>query len=337
MIKTIPALLALILIAGLTGCASLKDVWQPGKSLLPSMSLASKDKSAKVARDVPLKKGFGLPVEFAVVWNETVYHQPGADPVRGFGGRVFFYDKNNQAIKVNGDLIVYGFEVDNDGVETGDTPPKKFVFRESELQSHCSDSGLGPSYSFWLPFEKVGGYRKTVSLIPNFRFPDGIVLQAEPSINGLNGRVRETEVAGTKEQTGTKSRAENSSLAQQNNYRSGVQTANGHVQHRDQTSMQRRDGADSDIRTSTIRVPRSLARQMAAAAAQKRPLSASHQLAATRREPTNQGNELTPRPLETNNVATGNQFVPQTTTVGTRVAELPAKPKRRAYGDPRGE
>ena len=127
------------------------------------------------------------PETMAAIWNFAVYEKPGSPSIRGLGGRLYFYDARNNAVKADGELIVYGFDEDSNSKST---PDKKFVFRASELQSHYSASALGGSYSIWIPWDKVGGYRKSVTLLPVFKGSDGKIIRAEQSINLLAGKVK---------------------------------------------------------------------------------------------------------------------------------------------------
>ncbi len=133
------------------------------------------------------------PVTMAAIWNFGTFEKPGSPSVRGLGGRIYFYDAHNNAVKADGELLVYGFDEDSG---SRSKPDKKFVFRASELQSHYSESALGGSYSVWIPWDKVGGYRKSVTLLPIFKPTDGSPIEAEQSINLLAGRPRNAEDTG---------------------------------------------------------------------------------------------------------------------------------------------
>ena len=130
------------------------------------------------------------PQTMAAIWNFAVYEKPGSPSIRGLGGRLYFYDAKNNAVKADGELIVYGFDEDSGSKSK---PDKKFVFRASEFQSHYSESALGGSYSIWIPWDKVGGYRKSVTLLPVFKGTDGKIIRAEQSINLLAGKVKKSE------------------------------------------------------------------------------------------------------------------------------------------------
>ena len=127
------------------------------------------------------------PVTMAAIWNFGVYEKPGSPSIRGLGGRIYFYDANNNAVAAEGELTVYGFDEDNGNQSK---PDKKFIFRESEMQSHYSESSLGGSYSVWIPWDKVGGHRKSVTLLPMFKTTDGKLIKSEQSINLLAGKVK---------------------------------------------------------------------------------------------------------------------------------------------------
>jgi len=137
------------------------------------------------------------PVSMAVVWKDSVYELPGKPSVKGFGGRFFIYDANSNPIKADGELVVYGYDESNpihaDGNHTG--ADKKFVFPSEKFQKHFSDSDLGASYSVWIPWEKVGGSRKSITLIPIFKTANGNVLRCGQSLTVLPGRTPKSETA----------------------------------------------------------------------------------------------------------------------------------------------
>ena len=105
-----------------------------------------------------------IPEKIVVVWTEAVQHHEGQSAQRGFGGRVFFYDKQEKPLKVDGTLLVYVF--DNDSLNSGNnSPEKKFVFLSETLPNHYSKCALGHSYSIWIPLGPVGAPAKSLSLV----------------------------------------------------------------------------------------------------------------------------------------------------------------------------
>ncbi len=56
------------------------------------------------------KEGIPNTTEHAVIWTEDVLMVTGKPPTRGFGGRIYFYNEKSQAIPVEGELVVYGYE-----------------------------------------------------------------------------------------------------------------------------------------------------------------------------------------------------------------------------------
>ena len=188
MTQTIP--LAILALLFFSGCSFVNDsmrVSEKNSIWNPVETLAGKKQSDD---DEALS-----PETMAVIWNFGVYEQPGSPSVRGLGGRIYFYDKNNAAVTAKGELTVYGFDEEN-GTQT--QPDKKFVFRESEFQSHFSESALGGSYSVWIPWDKVGGYRKSVTLLPVFKTSDGKIIRSEQSINLLAGKVKKENTVDSK-------------------------------------------------------------------------------------------------------------------------------------------
>ena len=168
-----------------SGCSVINDsmrVSEKNSIWNPVETLASKKKD-------PSEEAMP-PQTMAAIWNFAVYEKPGSPSIRGLGGRLYFYDAKNNAVKADGELIVYGFDEDSGSKSK---PDKKFVFRASEFQSHYSKSALGGSYSIWIPWDKVGGYRKSVTLLPVFKGTDGKIIRAEQSINLLAGKVKNSE------------------------------------------------------------------------------------------------------------------------------------------------
>lgn len=181
--SVILAAAALILFNGCTMVNDSMRTIEKNSIWNPVESVADKKKKKSTEEALP-------PETMAAIWNFGVYEKPGSPSTRGLSGRLYFYDAKNKPVKVDGELIVYGFDEDS-GTKT--RPDKKFVFRASELQSHYSESAFGGSYSVWIPWDKAGGYRKSVTLLPMFKGTDGQVIQAEQSINLLAGRSKKAE------------------------------------------------------------------------------------------------------------------------------------------------
>jgi len=129
----------------------------------------------------------GRPEKVSALWSDTVYYQSGKPATRGVGGRLYFYDEASQAVRVEGQLVVYAFD---------DTLPeperqkarKKFVFTPEQFAGHVSESDLGPSYSVWLPWDEAGGPQLQVSLLPVFTSVTGDVVAGEHARHVVPGR-----------------------------------------------------------------------------------------------------------------------------------------------------
>lgn len=108
------------------------------------------------------------PLKVVAMWQDTVKSSEGRPAVRGFGGRVIFYGKDdNKTVKVEGDLDVYAF-VENDRDPNDINPSRKFVFTADMLEKHYSENKLGHTYNFWLPWEEVGGKTLQITLVTRF-------------------------------------------------------------------------------------------------------------------------------------------------------------------------
>jgi hypothetical protein len=163
-----------------TGCESLK-----------APKTVPWSETATWAETVPWLVEEENPIEPAAkmvaLWTDTVYYQAGETPTRGFGGRIYFYNRKNSPVRVAGSLAVYAFD-DTNGESSRETPDRKFVFTSEEFERHFSPCELGSSYSFWLPWDAAGGTQKELSLVPIFTSEDGAVVVGQQSRHVLPGK-----------------------------------------------------------------------------------------------------------------------------------------------------
>jgi hypothetical protein len=195
-----------------------------------------------------------VPERVVVVWSDAVLHNAGKPSVRGFGGRLMFYgDDPEQPVKVDGQLTVYAFDDENPDPQNP-TPEKKFVFPRENVEEHYSESSLGPSYSFWLPWNEVGGFQRQLSLVARFQDVDGKVVVSKIAHVTLPGnpRVAQASDAGP------------------------VTPVSGGQQGVRQASFETQASAPADtaedkphMQTTTIHVTPGFAHKVAAAAAQE--------------------------------------------------------------------
>jgi hypothetical protein len=129
---------------------------------------------------------YPTPVKMAVIWSPAVFNQVGKQSTRGFGGRIYFYDHKNDAVAVEGQLVVYVY---NDSTPGGENkvPEKKFAFTPEQFTKHYSPTQLGASYSIWVPWDAVGSPQVQLTLIPIFTSSSGQLVIGESSHNMLPG------------------------------------------------------------------------------------------------------------------------------------------------------
>jgi hypothetical protein len=140
-----------------------------------------------------------LPDRILAVWTDTVLHQKGMPGIRGFGGRIYFYKKDNtDPIEVDGGLAVYVFDAD-DLSPASQQPLRKFLFTPDQFASHMSKTSIGPSYSIWLPWSEVGGPQLRLSLIARFEGRDGGSTISDPTIKLLPGISKQDDAAKNKQ------------------------------------------------------------------------------------------------------------------------------------------
>ena len=135
----------------------------------------------------------GTPDRMLAIWSDTILHQPGKPGVRGFGGRIYFYEgSDTKAILIDGKLSVYAY----DGEDLGSSakPLRKFVFTKEQFSEHMSYTDMGPSYSVWLPWDKVGGESMQLSLVTRFEGTAGGVVISKPTTKLLPGVARRRDL-----------------------------------------------------------------------------------------------------------------------------------------------
>jgi hypothetical protein len=126
------------------------------------------------------------PVRMTDMWSFTVLQQPGRQGVRGYGGRLMFYDADDKPMRVDGTLTVYAFDARASNPSQA-APERKFVFLPRDLPKHYSESKLGHSYSFWLPWDEVGGPERQIVLTTRFESKGGQAIMSSPSRQILPG------------------------------------------------------------------------------------------------------------------------------------------------------
>lgn len=135
------------------------------------------------------KKEYQIPSSINVTWTHDIYTKEGKPPTRGFGGRFYFYNDKSQAIPVEGELTVYGFDDTNKDHSNAsfETADKKFKFTPEQFTTHFSESQLGASYSVWIPWDAAPGVQKKIMLIPTFKPKEGPVIRGNAATLLLPG------------------------------------------------------------------------------------------------------------------------------------------------------
>jgi len=141
------------------------------------------------------KKEYQVPQSMTATWASDVLTLPGKPPTRGFGGRFYFYNEKTQAIPVDGDLVVYGFDDTNKQQVTEDLsqPNKRFRFTAEQFTTHFTEGELGASYSVWIPWDEAYGAPKKITLIPTFLTKEGRTLRGVAASLNLPGVVKQEQ------------------------------------------------------------------------------------------------------------------------------------------------
>jgi hypothetical protein len=141
------------------------------------------------------KQVYQEPSSMSVIWADDVLMAPGQPATRGFGGRVYFYNERSQAIPVDGELTVYGYDDTESGERSKhEQPDKRFRFSPEQFTTHFTQGELGASYSVWLPWDEAGGPRRRITLIPVFKTTSGRLVRGEASTVTLSGKAPELTI-----------------------------------------------------------------------------------------------------------------------------------------------
>lgn len=176
------ACMTMLIVMMLAGCQGIPDV--------PRTVLSwPKKKTSPPHGDV---------VKMVGTWKDTVAYRPGSPASRGFGGRIYFYDRENQPTKVEGQLVIYAYDETKSPTGTRSRPDRRYVFSPEQLVGHYSEGVAGPSYSVWLPWDAIGGPPQQVTLVPTFRPQQGSVVVAEEARQMLSGETALAEHSSTK-------------------------------------------------------------------------------------------------------------------------------------------
>ena len=141
------------------------------------------------------------PLRIVGSWADAVRHTPGQSSERGFGGRISFFGRtSDESLKVDGQLVVYAFDEEGRS-PTDNRPTRRYVFPRALIDKHRTDSETGPFYSFWLPWDDVGGDQKRISLIVRFQPVGAPVVISEQTRHILPGKLSPEQSALMSEQT----------------------------------------------------------------------------------------------------------------------------------------
>jgi len=249
-------------------------------------------------KDIPWPMGddpdFTAPTKVVAIWTETVLQRPGRPSTRGFGGRLMFYNsQDTEPLKVDGGLVIYGF--DEQGRKPNDVKPdRKFVFTRDQLPEHYSKSKIGHSYSVWVPWDKAGGPKREISLIVRFTPAEGTAIVGEQTRHVLAGPPALDEAPEQAAPGGV----------EQASYETGTAETTGTA-----PTGAVKNGNSQRMTTTTIQVPRrfgrstpqAVPRRPTATAPAARPASASAgrppQRAAATATPVSRSRPAAPRPV----------------------------------------
>ena len=131
------------------------------------------------------------PQRIVGTWTDTVLHQGGKKPQRGFGGRLIFYGEDaEKPVLVDGQLVVYAFDESN-REPTDNKPTRRYVFPPDQVARRMSKIGARARRTVsGCRGTKSGGPQTEISLIARFEPKEGAIVVGEQTKHLLAGRDR---------------------------------------------------------------------------------------------------------------------------------------------------
>lgn len=250
-----------LLLVGLllcSGCTAMKSRLSQS-ALLSSVAKesVSESKPQQNETQAPALPDFQTPEKMLAVWKDSVRMEDNGVAMRGFGGRLYLYDADGKAIRAQGDVVVYGFD-DSVTDRQGSKADRKIVISNQQLQRQYSESALGPSYSIWISWDRVGSIDKSVTLVPFFRPQDGKIVQGGQAIYALHTPGNKTDTLHKERISSFKqSPRSTNQMSNQVSQVSYQEVARDQGQASPDNSMQASsEASDPNVRTTTISLPR---------------------------------------------------------------------------------
>ncbi|MDA7951710.1 MAG: hypothetical protein MPJ24_09510 [Pirellulaceae bacterium] len=237
-------ILCLLALGSFSGCQSLivdnpaAPPEEAGATVADSIESIWRDKEAEEEL-----RQLQIPVRIVSTWVDRILQSAGNKPVRGLGGRIYFFNKANKPIAVDGTLTVYLFDdVENSGHSS--VPKKKYVYTQENFASHkTKDKDLGISYNIWVPWGDIRGEEKELAVVPVFTTSSGQV---------ITGKQVKQRLPGSRPQM-------KSEFLRSEAYR---QFANERALQQFGQSSLIINGHESDLNTATFNLPNSLKQQL---------------------------------------------------------------------------
>ncbi len=171
--KSISLMLLIIGVGLSSGCAGMPKSW--------SQKMPWGEKPSQIS-----ESKYQAPVKIVALWSPAMYNAAGKKPTRGFGGRLYFYNAKNEAIPVQGQLVVYCYD-DSNKSQDHKQADRRLAFTPEQFSSHFSPTELGASYSVWVPWDAIGNPQANISLVPIFTAATGQIVVGEQSVALLPG------------------------------------------------------------------------------------------------------------------------------------------------------
>lgn len=219
--------------------------------------------SFDMQRRIPWKvPGDEQPIASVIAfWTNAVIERAGAPPVRGFGGKVYFFPQGaEQAVKVAGTMVVYVFDDTNLDPDAAPTPLRKFVFTNEQLAGTLTETKMGPAYNVLLPWDDLDGETEKLSVICRYIPPEGPSVVSEQARVFLPGSLHKDGTQQAQRNRTSQSASSTSSSTRSSTVILGASSPETRAPSAAQNAQEQAAPRAKGIETFTLDLPRNIGR-----------------------------------------------------------------------------
>ncbi len=131
-------------------------------------------------------------VQIICIWQPSEGRDPSGRPCRGFAGQILFLaNRGSLPVQVDGDVRIYLFD-DQGATEEQTKPLHQFDFDSATWAPHLTKGTLGPTYSVFVPYMRLGTNEAKCALRVRLKADDQPAVFSDMATIPLDGRTKKT-------------------------------------------------------------------------------------------------------------------------------------------------